>query len=81
MVKNMVSNKEKYEECVLCGESFLIDYGYKISWGIKELNNEDLSDERFFCTLECMRRWILELSRNGTEELAYTIESDISNPI
>jgi hypothetical protein len=68
-----------YEDCIVCGESSSIDYGYRISWGLKELDKGGLTDERFFCSLECMRRWISELYRNGTEELVHSFESNVSS--
>jgi hypothetical protein len=57
-------------KCIICGERVSQD-GYKISWGIEDLYIGEKDEERYFCCINCVRRWINQLEKTGLEKTIY----------
>ena len=60
-------------KCIVCGKPVSKD-GYKVSWEIEALYFGEEEDERYFCCIDCVRRWINHLWENGFEESIYLDE-------
>ena len=58
-----------------CGNE-VTRYGYKISWDIKELDVGEEYDERYFCSIDCVERWLNNLGFTGREEVINTDDLD-----
>ena len=55
--------------CSICGKIVESD-GYKISWNIKDLGLVEEGDERYFCSIDCVEKWVNNLSITGQEEIS-----------
>jgi hypothetical protein len=60
----------KSPKCIACGKNVPKD-GYKISWDIQDLSLEEPEDERYFCCINCVKRWIENLGKTGLELNTY----------
>lgn len=56
----------KDETCAVCGEPTTIEYGYVVNWVDTEYSDGRIEySSRYFCSLECVRKWSIKILNEG----------------
>lgn len=59
--------------CIICGNPVTKE-GYRVSWDIEDLDLGEEGDERYFCSFNCVEKWVNNLGTLGHEEILDVFE-------
>ncbi len=64
-----MSSQSNRAKCVVCRKPVTREEGFKLSWDFEDPNLRELEDERCFCSIDCVDKWINNLGVTGLEKI------------